>query len=482
MIVLKNVDYYSVKLDSSLYKELSTIISRYNRVKTKIAQQYSSINSITKIYNARKDIRDVWTANGTLDSFNIPKRYVRNAIDDAVGNIKSAWSNTKKSIKHHIAKDKNIKDIEKHYIYYVLKSNEILQSILTYNKYDVPTKFNEITSDRIKFLNKLIRRLVRKFLPKKSTYSNIGSILIDNEMYNFRDDMFYLTGYNKSKRYEIQLKSKVYLDGSLRLKLNDGYLRIMNNIEIKAKENNNTEVIGVDKNYINVLDTSKSTSYGVGLNDLQNNYIDVLNEKNKKRQYYYELIKNTTDKRKITNIKKFNLGKKKYNRNKNRLKEEIMKKINVAVKTLIYTEKPKEIVVEDLTFTSKNKRSKNKKTKNKLSSWVKGEVQDRITYISSTQGVKITAVNAAYTSQTCDSCGHFGVRKDNMFHCLNCDKVVYSGFVAACNICDRKYDTDITLHTKPSDVLRIINERLSDTTWKSKKISMSNRANQDQSI
>lgn len=61
----------------------------------------------------------------------------------------------------------------------------------------------------------------------------------------------------------------------------------------------------------------------------------------KKRQFYYELIKNTKNKNKIARITKFNLGKKKYNKKKNRLQEEIIKMVNVAIKDLIKTEQPK---------------------------------------------------------------------------------------------------------------------------------------------
>jgi hypothetical protein len=51
----------------------------------------------------------------------INKRYIRNAIDDAIGNIKTAWVNTKLLTKKTILNNKELSDRDKHYLFTVLK-------------------------------------------------------------------------------------------------------------------------------------------------------------------------------------------------------------------------------------------------------------------------------------------------------------------------------------------------------------------------
>ena len=202
----------------------------------------------------------------------------------------------------------------------------------------------------------------------------------------------------------------------------------------------------------------------MAFNDLQNKYTEDIDLVNKRRQEYYNIIKESSDEKKIANIKKNNLGKKKYNKKKNIHKENIEKHINKAIKELILTEKPKTIVVEDLSFTVKSKNKYNKKTKNKLNRFHKGIIRDRMDYICQLYNVNLVYVNAAYTSQICSECGHLGDRIEDRFHCHFCDKDVHSGFNAAKNVLDRLMDKDIKLYTKPYQVKTILNKRLEDKT------------------
>ena len=459
--IKKNITTYSVDLDKNIYYDLLFIFKKYNLAKTIVANQYSSINSYLKIYNSRKEIRDIWTENGWLNNFNISKRYIRNAIDDTVGNIKSMWSNTKNNVKILVKNNEYLSDEDRHYIYCVLKSNLLFYNVL--NNITIKTdKFNNLN---FKYLNSLIKRYVRKKLPKKSIYNKFGSIMIDDELYKIKNGNFYLTILSKGRRTEIKLSSNIKINGNIRLKLMPNkQLRISNVIEINIKSNDNQNIIGIDKNYINVFDTSNENSYGENLNLLQNKYTDILDKKNKKRQYYYTLIKNTDNQIKKDRIKKFNLGKKKYNKTKNSLQEEFRKHINKSIKLLINNETPREIAVENLNFSYKSKRKTNKKTQHKLSGWVKGLIQNRVEYISELNNIKISKVNAAFTSQICCDCGHFGVRKNDIFHCPFCDKVEKSGTVAAKNILSRLDDKEITLYTPYKKVYLILKKRLVDTT------------------
>ncbi len=52
-------------------------------------------------------------------------------------------------------------------------------------------------------------------------------------------------------------------------------------------------------------------------------------------------------------------------------------------------------------------------------------------------------VNAMYTLQTHYTCGHFGERKGDVFHCKHCGVEEQADYNAARNVLSRLYDSEI---------------------------------------
>jgi putative transposase len=71
------------------------------------------------------------------------------------------------------------------------------------------------------------------------------------------------------------------------------------------------------------------------------------------------------------------------------------------------------------------------------------------------------AVNPAYTSQECPSCGHIsrGNRKGTKFTCKKCGRKAHADWVGACGILRRSEDKSITCADRPFDVKRKLEER-----------------------
>ena len=472
--IKKNTNVYIEDVNKSISDDLTYIIKHYNIAKNYICNRYSSIKSLNKIFDANS-IRNEWTKNDFLNNFNIPKRFVRNALVDGIGDIKKSWTNCFDKVRKLISKNSNLSDEEKHFLRYILKSPKLTYLILNRKKIESIKKFEDLSLEQITHLKKLLRRLVRKCLPNKSKFKLSNSIMIDTEMYQQEGLNFNLTGLDKGKRYKLKLNTNSKLSGNLRIKLVNKRIVIYNCIDSKTKPTNNTNKVGVDRNYINVFDSSEGNSYGTGFNTLQNNYTDKIDEVHKKRKPYHEQIyilkkglETVTDRelkdktlKKIERIYRCNLGFVKYNRLKRRFKSEIEKKINISIKDIFETEKVKTFVIEELNFQGKNKKY-GKKTKHKLSGFVKGIVKDRIEYKCKYNDIELVSINAAYTSQICNKCGHFGVRIDDMFKCSNCNTVVSSGINAALNILKRSDDVEITLNTTPYAVKAILERRLLD--------------------
>lgn len=306
--------------------------------------------------------------------------------------------------------------------------------------------------------------------------------MIDNDMYGYKGDYLLIMGLVKGQRIPIKINTKDRFTGNLIIKYNPdrNIFSIHKTIESKVKENTfNENEIGIDKNFINVLDTSSENSYGEGLNKVLTTYTNHFSEKNKRRQTYHVLIKelkniikNSTNpeeikscQQKINNINKFNLGKKKYNKKQNSLKEEVRKITNSAINKFIVEEKPTLVFIEDLTFQSKGNKKYNKKVKLLLTTWTKGLVRERMDYKFNANSIEKKEINPAYTSQVCCSCKHFGERKNDLFYCLNehcSNKGVSSGYNAAKMILDRGHDNEIVLKMNPKKVKAIIEERQLD--------------------
>jgi hypothetical protein len=480
----KNIKQFAYVDDS--INELVHIFTKYNNVKNYVYSRYSGIKSIKLLSNSNKFIRDEWMKNNTINSWGINKRYVRSAISDATSNIKSMWSNLKNSIRKHINNDKKLSDNEKHYIRYVLKCDDCYYDILNHIPNEVNDKFNGLNKTK---LNNYIRRITRLYKP------NIGksksfSMKLEEEVYSYKNGFINIMSLTKGKRLSFKTNTVKQFKGTINLILKDKVLTISKAEDcIIKKINENTNIIGIDKNFINVIDTSNETSYGEGLNDIQKEYSNIISNKTKKRNEYYSKIKelkkeNTEDSLiKINNIIKNNLGKIKFNKVKNKHKDTIKKVINKAINDFIEIEKPKVIVCEDISFTYSKHKNRIKKQEGKgrgkkvnlyLGQWMKGYLNDRLEYKSIINRIELKYVNAAYTSQTCNLTGLFGVRRGELFYPEGSKEGVYSGYNSAKIIRCRLEDKEISLKTPPYMVKAILQKRLSDNNTK-----VLNRANQD---
>lgn len=465
MKIDKTISTFTHKLDPSVEREIVALFKKYNNVRRYVFSRYSSITQIANVFDHKKQIRDKWTADGTLDSFGIPLRYARMALDDCIGNIKNRWNQAIKNARKKITSNESLSNDERHYILYMLRSRKLLIEILCGREIDIPAKFIGKDLDLSK-LHRKICRVIRRSLPKISKPWSLSSMMIDQEMWSLDGDVFCLAATTKYKRWKLPLTSPIKLNGNLRIcyDRHKSRLKVSNCIEVSVKPSkDNVNVIGIDKNYVNAIDSSTGGHYGVGFNKAQDKATNVLSAKDKARKQYSDKareLKSQGKTNKAQRIVKNNLGKKKYDKKKNALNEECRKITNMAIKDMIATEKPAVVGVEQLNFTSRGKKKYNKKVKNKLNRFQKGVLQDRLTYHLALNGIEMKEVNAAYSSQTCDQCGSSdGKRIGDMFHCTSCGRGEHSGQVAATIIKSRIDDDEITLDMSPRQVKSVLIER-----------------------
>ena len=96
----------------------------------------------------------------------------------------------------------------------------------------------------------------------------------------------------------------------------------------------------------------------------------------------------------------------------------------------------KGIAIEDLKNIrwGMNSKKRNKTFRRRSNSWNFCQLRSFLEYKSKINGVQITAIPPAYTSQTCHNCGHIGIRHGKHFRCAHCGNVADADVNAALNI------------------------------------------------
>ena len=457
-LIIKNVRQYSYELDNTTIEELLEIGRRYKNVKNYVYSRFSGIKSLLAIEKPRK-IRDEWVESKFYEQWKLPARYWKLALSEAIGNINSQWTNVKIKIRKQAYRNDHLSDEDRYYINYILSTNKLYYNVLNNIEFDIPKKFED---KNFKYLNNLIKRYTRRYKGKVPYTNKINSFSIDSGLYRYKDDCIYISTLSKGKRTPIRLKDSNKYNSTLKITImDDNKIRIDIPLKIRTKENTNENIIGIDKGYRYLLATSNGNLYGERLNYYLSKETERLSDKNKNRNRFYALrekhIKEGNAK-KAENILKNNLGKKKYRKNKNKHDSTVKSYINKNINEFIKSEKPKEIVMENLDFVSWNDKYP-KDINRKLSRWIKGYIRSRLEYKCELNSIEFAYINPAYTSQICSKCGKFGIRDGDSFVCESCGEI-HADINASKNILARKYDKEIKLYTGYKKVKEILKDRV----------------------
>lgn len=344
---------------------------------------------------------------------------------------------------------------DKHYLYYVLKVDKYYQGILERKQLELTKEFKV---DR-KRLDNLLRRYTYRYHRRPPKYENSKVITLTEDMYRYSKGQLRIMGRTKGKPIVLDIKETNQLKGTIKLVIYDkNHIEVHGVVEIKPKQHTDyINEVGIDKGYSSMIATSTEREYGTELGKLLSKETERLSEKNKKRNRIRQQVKDLIQEGnlvKARRIEENNLGTVKYSNQYRRSKERIKSYINHEINQFLQEEKPKEIVLEDLTWVGKN--TKYKGVNRKLSSWCKGYIDERIVYKAEYNSVELTYINPAYTSQICSKCGRKGIRSNKVFTCSNCGKQD-ADINAAKNIRMRKKDTRIGKYTSAKEVARLLN-------------------------
>ncbi|MBK5931299.1 transposase [Halochromatium salexigens] len=168
------------------------------------------------------------------------------------------------------------------------------------------------------------------------------------------------------------------------------------------------------------------------------------------------IANHTRNPRKRQHIRRFNLGRKKLDRQMDKTHACIRDTVFQAVHQVV--DKAAVIATEDLTAPMAGK-SFGKNINRRLASWTKGVIAEALDSVSSRRGSAVVLVNPAYTSQMDSRTGCLeGKRQGDQFYCSD-GVVLQADQNAARNVLARLVDPDIERFTPFKRVKAILLER-----------------------
>lgn len=300
-------------------------------------------------------------------------------------------------------------------------SNRVFQQFKLHKMcyHEIKRSFNISSQVIVRAINKVSnsykinKNKVRKF-------NEFGGITYDSRILSYLSDSISIWTINGRVKIPFIInnpKYTPYIKGEADLVYKKGKFYLFQTVEIPdVKIEDIDEFIGVDFGLTDIAVTSDGVKHSA----------EWLNQYREKRQN----IRSSIQRKGTKGAKK--LLKRLSGREKTTaaiVNHTISKSIVCSAKT-----HGKGIAIEDLTGIRFRSQRKGKKFKSKLGKWGFYQLRYNLEYKSKLSGVKLIAVNPAYTSKTCCCCRHIGIRKNKSFVCQNCGNDMDADVNASINI------------------------------------------------
>lgn len=266
---------------------------------------------------------------------------------------------------------------------------------------------------------------------------------------------------SKGKRLVIPLMGKQKIEGNLTIVVNKDDFEIHLSQELKEVHSSKGLVEAVDFGYSEVMTDTEGNRYGKQLGTILTKQVQQRHKKMQKRHriHAHEKKLRKAKAAKAVRIRKYNLGYKKLNNSTKKAQASCEREINTAINEIIKEKNPSLLITEDLRRLFTYNKSKN--MNRKLSCWVRGKIQDRVSFKALAEGFRHEQVNPAYGSQICPFCDFVDQRNRNgdKFKCLHCRHEDASDRIAVLNYARRFGDPEIGLYMPYSQVKIILLDR-----------------------
>jgi transposase len=410
--------------------------------------------------NPRK-IRDEFIKNGYQSNHGMQARHWKLALQDAAETWDKNWKAQFIHVRSKIA-SYFTQEIERRYAYWLIKGYSQFAEMM---QGKVPLPGFEIESVVCKNIADDVQRQVRKYRPRKPAVKKWRSVKFDSSCYTVfeqnRTQYIKIMSLEKGQRIVIPLTGKAIIRGNITLVLDGEELFIHSSQEIvPSRASPEGPIEAIDFGYTEVMTDTEGNRYGIKFGKILSAASDARHEKMQQRHKLHAIQKNlNTHTKKRSNILRYNLGRKKWNKKEQRTNSSLEKEINEGINKLLENKKPSILITEDLSHVFSYNKSKT--INRKLSSWLRGKLQERVAFKALAEGFRHEQVNPAYGSQTCPYCDFVDRRNRDRdkFKCHNCEHEDVSDRVAALNYLRRFGDETIGRYMPYSQVKTILLSR-----------------------
>lgn len=418
--ITKTVWQYSKELPEETMEFLKGIASDYCKVKNYVYRRYSGIKNLdrlTPVYSILNEMRYC----GLREQLNLPAVYYELAIADAVTDIKARWGIVKNKIGELVAANENLSADDRIYLRTVLKLNSVYASILNRQEYEMPKNAAKLDLDT-KRLNNLLCRLTRRYLTQPETDST-NSFRISPNGYSYKDGTICIVCRVPRKRIAIPLRDDRIFDRQIQIHIRENYAALAVPVEAKIKKHDDyTNTVYIHIGYKDMFTLSNEHIYGEALNKMISPETERLARKNNERHRIYRVYERHTEAGNLTKaeiIEANNLGKQKYDKQKEKERLRTEDFINSEINRMLKTEKPGKIVVTRPVIKNKTKYY-SKSANRKLTRSFRRYIRERLAYKCQLNAIEFVEMNSKGTGKTCASCGAEGKRQGTEFICENC--------------------------------------------------------------
>lgn len=476
---MRTIRRISCQLNRGKFDALQEIASAYAREKQEHLPVYHA-DALFAVPPDERTRRDALVKDKYTSPHGVQGRMWKLAQKDAYETVLKQWAALKEEIKPLIGAHQAGKDgaapcgavwteTQLRYAYWLTYTPQRMAELMS-GPAPIPSHFQTEPEER-KVVRNYLRRVIRRKRGGRPVVRLDRSFALDPEMYDVKTtaagtQVIAIMGLTPRRRIRIPLTGQTVISGNLRVVLDPANRRVeihyTASLKIPGKQTG--EVVAVDAGLSEVFTDDEGRRYGTGLGRLIYDESDRILKKNRRRNKLYQLAEKHERqgrRKKARNIRQFNLGKKKQNKQKRKNRIELERQINTAVNQLTRKRQPSVLVTEKLDLRGK---AKSKKMSRQVSLWPRGVLKERTEFKASTAGCRREQVNPAYTSQMCPVCGFVNGQNRNgdRFKCLHCGHGDGADRVAAQNLKARMTDPEITLWTPKERVKAVLQTRFTE--------------------
>ncbi len=403
-------------------EKLLEIAEDYRKVKNYVYARYGGIRSLSKLYPGYT-IQNEMTDCGLRAELMMPSVYYYRAVFDALGDIKCGWARTKGGLLKLIGRNENLTEEEKHYLRFVMKSNNAFEAVLNRKPIRLPqemqAKYDEIAGQTdVEKMHRYLCRQVRKYHVRNLHTDAARGFFITERAYRYGEMEYnhsadshrkqhgiYVASKEKRKRIFIPLtdentyKQQIYI----KLKPEENEIQIDIPIEMKTRTHRDyTKEIGLSQGIWNMFTTHEGTVYGERFGILHQELAEYM--RTAARTYNRE--------------KNNNAGRKKYKARKAKLDAALETYVNQEINRMLAEEKPQTIYLPAL--PKSGSAGYRKEINYSAGVWRRGLIRERLEQKCRENSVEIVAVFGKAISTECSECGGTGKYSRDMFRCDNC--------------------------------------------------------------